>query len=364
VKDARTAADTDRSRVTNAAITGNTVMSHLLLGLEPRNIRREPYIPVVSEFPVLRAGELGLQINSSAAVYILPGPAGYVGGDIVSGLLYSGQHREEPLTLFIDVGTNGEIVLGNRDWLLTASCSAGPAFEGGGVRWGMRAEEGAIEQIEIDAENFSCSWKTVGDVAPRGICGSGMIDLISEMLLKGIIDQNGKFLQDSSHPRIIDDQGDRSWLLVPAEETGVERDIVFSEADIQTLLLSKGAVYAGFTVLLETAGLDFSAVDRFLISGGFGQHLSIDRAVTIGLLPDVSRDKFTYLGNSAVAGAYMALLSEKHRTEASQICRSMTYVDFSSNTKFMDEFTSALFLPHTDIKQFPSVKVPATRDVR
>jgi uncharacterized 2Fe-2S/4Fe-4S cluster protein (DUF4445 family) len=361
IKEALTAAGADKSNVSNAAITGNTVMSHLLLGLEPRNIRREPYIPVVNEFPILRAGELGLKINPSAAVYILPGPAGYVGGDIVSGMLYSGIHREEPLTLFIDVGTNGEIVLGNNDWLLTASCSAGPAFEGGGVRWGMRAEEGAIEQIEIDPDDFSCSWETVGDVPPRGICGSGMIDLISEMLVKGIIDQRGKFLPDSSHPLMLDDHGDRAWIVVPAEKSGVERDIVFSEADIQTLLLSKGAVYAGFTVLLDTAGLDFSSVERFLISGGFGQHLNIDRAVTIGLLPDVARDKFTYLGNSAVAGAYMALLSEKHRTEASKICRAMTYVDFSSNTKFMDEFTSALFLPHTDIRQFPSVKIPQSR---
>jgi uncharacterized 2Fe-2S/4Fe-4S cluster protein (DUF4445 family) len=364
IEEALTAAGVDRSNVTNAAIAGNTVMTHLLLGIEPSHIRREPYIPVVSEFPLLRAFELGLKINATAAVYILPGPAGYVGGDIVSGMLYSGLHREEPLTLFIDVGTNGEIVLGNKDWLLTASCSAGPAFEGGGVRWGMRAEEGAIEQVEINREDFSCSWKTVEDVPPRGICGSGMIDLISEMLLKGVIDQRGKFLLDSSHPRMIDDHGDRAWIVVPAEETGVERDIVFSEADIQTLLLSKGAVYAGFTVLLETAGLDFSAVERFMISGGFGQHLNIDRAVTIGLLPDVARDKFIYLGNSAVAGAYMALLSEKHRKEASKTCRAMTYVDFSSNTKFMDEFTSALFLPHTDMKQFPSVKLPPPLAVR
>jgi uncharacterized 2Fe-2S/4Fe-4S cluster protein (DUF4445 family) len=310
----------------------------------------------VSEFPILKAGEIGIRADSIAAVFIMPGPASYVGGDIVSGLVYTGLHREDPLTLFIDVGTNGEIVLGNRDWLLTASCSAGPAFEGGGIRWGMRAEEGAIEKISIDSETLVARFTTVGNVSPRGICGSGMIDLIAEMLFAGIIDAGGKIRLDSFHPRIQKEGDSLAYVVVPAAETDMEKDILFSETDIHSLILSKAAVYAGLTVLLNQAGLDFSMVDRVWIAGGFGQYLDVDRAVMIGLLPDIPRDKFRYMGNTSAAGAYLSLLSEDHRNEAREICNSMTYIDFSSNNRFMDEFVSALFLPHTDINSFPSVK--------
>jgi uncharacterized 2Fe-2S/4Fe-4S cluster protein (DUF4445 family) len=260
------------------------------------------------------------------------------------------------MTLFIDIGTNGEIVLGNQDWLMTASCSAGPAFEGGGIRWGMRAEEGAIDKISIDPKTFEPVFSTVGDVAPRGICGSGMIDLISEMMLTGIVGQNGKFKIDSSHPRMKLDKEDLAYIVAFAEQTPMEEDIVFTEIDINSLMLSKAAVYAGFMVLLKQAGLDFSMIDQILISGGFGQYLNIERAITIGLLPDIERNKFKYLGNSSIAGAYMALLSDDYRNEARKISNSMTYIDFSSSRQFMDEFTSARFLPHTDLNAFPSIR--------
>ncbi len=343
-------------QIKNVVLSGNTTMTHLLLQIEPRYIRREPYIPTVSEFPILKGGEIGLKVNPIAAVFVMPGPASYVGGDIVSGMLYAGFHREEPLTLFIDVGTNGEIVLGNKDWLMTASCSAGPAFEGGGVRWGMRAEEGAIEKISIDPKTFEATFVTVGNIPARGICGSGMIDLISEMLLAGIIDQSGKFAFDTSHPRIKQDQDEIAYIVEFADKTAIEQDIIFTESDIENIVRSKGAVYAGFTVLLNQAGLDFSMVDRVLITGGFGQYIDIEKAVTIGLLPDIDRSKFKYLGNSSAAEAYMALLSDDFRKEAITVSNSMTYIDFSSNNQFMEEFTSALFLPHTNMNEFPSVK--------
>jgi uncharacterized 2Fe-2S/4Fe-4S cluster protein (DUF4445 family) len=343
-------------QITNVAISGNTTMTHLILQIEPRYIRREPYIPTVSDFPIFNAEKIGLKANPDAAVFVMPCPASYVGGDIVSGVLYAGFHREEPLILFIDVGTNGEIVLGNNEWLMTASCSAGPAFEGGGVRWGMRAEEGAVEKISIDPETFDPDYSTVGDVPPRGICGSGMIDLISEMLMNRIIDQNGKFMLDESHPRIRREENEFVYIVEYADKTAMDADIFFTESDIENIVRSKGAVYAGFAVLLNQAGLDFSMVEQVVITGGFGQFLNIDKAVIIGLLPDIDRNKFKYLGNSSVAGAYMALLSDAYRREASKISNSMTYVDFSSNPQFMDEFTSALFLPHTNMKAFPSVK--------
>ncbi len=357
IEEATDAAGAEREQVKNVAIAGNTTMTHLLLGLEPRYIRREPYLPAVSEFPTIKAGEIGLKVNPVAAVFILPGPASYVGGDIVSGMIYSGLHREAPMTLFIDIGTNGEIVLGNNEMLMTASCSAGPAFEGGGVRWGMRAEEGAIEKVTIDPETKAPRYETIGGLAPRGICGSGMIDLISEMLINGVIDPRGRIQLGDDHPRIVRIDNVPAYRVAEAAETAMGEDLLFSEIDIHSIVLSKAAVYAGFTTLLDQAGMDFSAVDRVWISGGFGQYLNFDRAISIGLLPDIERDKFTYLGNSSIGGAYMTLLSRDMRAEARTVSNAMTYIDFSSNVRFMDEFTSAQFLPHTNLKAFPSVKI-------
>ncbi len=357
ISEALAAVNADKNQIKNVVISGNTTMTHLLLKIEPKYIRREPYIPTISEFPVLQAADIGIKANPVAAVFIMPDPASYVGGDIVSGLLFAGFHRTNLMTLFIDVGTNGEIVLGNREWLMTASCSAGPAFEGGGIRWGMRAEEGAIDKVSIDPETFEPVFSTIGNAQPRGICGSGMIDLISEMMQTGVIGQNGKFKIDSSHPRMKLDGEDLAYILAFANQTPMEEDIVFTEIDIHSLILSKGAVYSGFMVLLKQSGLDFSAIDQVLISGGFGRYLNIDKAITIGLLPDIDRAKFKYLGNSSIAGAYMALLSDGYRNEVREISQKMTYIDFSSNSQFMDEFTSALFLPHTNMNEFPSVHI-------
>jgi len=348
-------ADAKARSIRNIVVSGNTTMAHLLLQIEPRYIRRDPYIPTVSDFPILKAGEIGLKANPMAAVFIMPGPASYVGGDIVSGVLYTGFHRENPTTLFIDIGTNGEIVLGNREWMMTAACSAGPAFEGGGIRWGMRAEEGAIEKISIDARTLEPTITTVGNTDPRGICGSGMIDLIAELVRTGIVDRSGQFTREPDGHRIRKIGDEPAYVLACAKETPMEEEIVFTASDLKNLIYSKGAVYAGFTTLLGEAGLDFSMVDRIIITGGFGQYLNIDKAVAIGLLPDVDRTTFSYMGNSSIAGAYMALLSSSYRQEAREICNVMTYVDFSSNPRYMDAFTSALFLPHTDLEAFPSV---------
>ncbi|MDZ7832152.1 MAG: ASKHA domain-containing protein [Desulfobacterales bacterium] len=355
IKEAVDGVGADAKQIHNIVVSGNTTMTHLLLKIEPRYIRREPYIPSISEFPVLKSGNIGLKANPNAAVYVMPGPASYVGGDIVSGVLYSGLHREAEMTLFIDVGTNGEIVLGNQDWLICASCSAGPAFEGGGIRWGMRAEEGAIEGVSIDRNTFEPQLKTIGGHAPRGICGSGMIELLSGMMLTGIIDQRGKFQLPPDHPRMGAVGDEPAYVLAYADETPMEEDLVYTESDIDNLLRSKGAVYAGFTVLLNQVGVTFDMIDRVIITGGFGQFLDIGKSVAIGLLPDIARDKFQYDGNSSIGGAYMALLSDAHRKTAKEICHAMTYLDFSTNTSFMDEFTSALFLPHTNMEQFPSI---------
>ncbi|MBC2712444.1 MAG: DUF4445 domain-containing protein [Desulfosarcina sp.] len=359
IGEALDSAGTKADGIRNVVISGNTTMAHLLLQIEPRYIRRDPYIPTVSDFPILKAGEIGLKANPIAAVFVMPGPASYVGGDIVSGILYTGFHREEPVTLYIDIGTNGEIVLGNKEWLMTAACSAGPAFEGGGIRWGMRAEEGAIEKMTIDPETLVPDLVMVGNTPARGICGSGMIDLISELLKTGIVDQSGRFQKGLKNERVRDQGDEPAYVLVFADDTPMKEDIVFTASDLKNLIYSKGAVYAGFTTLLSEAGMDFSMVERMIITGGFGQYLNIEKAVTIGLLPDIDRSKFNYMGNASIVGAYMALLSTDYRQEAREICNNMTYIDFSSNPRYMDEFTSALFLPHTNLKSFPTVTAAA-----
>ncbi|MBW2654562.1 MAG: DUF4445 domain-containing protein [Deltaproteobacteria bacterium] len=346
----------DHKQIENIVISGNTTMTHLLLGIEAKYIRREPYIPTVSEFPIIKAGEIGLKAAYYAGVFVMPGPASYVGGDIVSGILYTRFNQFEDLTLFIDIGTNGEIVLGNDEFLMTAACSAGPAFEGGGIRWGMRAEDGAIEKITLDPNTFEPDYSTVENKPARGICGSGMIDLLSEMLLKKVIGQDGKFQIDTDHPRFILFNEEPAFIIETADNIDSEEDIIFTQSDIKSLILSKAAIYAGFTILLEQVGMDFSAISQMIITGGFGQYLNIEKAITIGLLPDIEREKFKYMGNSSIAGAYMALLSNTYRQQAIAISNTMTYLDFSSNYTFMEEFTRAQFLPHTDANLFPSVQ--------
>jgi uncharacterized 2Fe-2S/4Fe-4S cluster protein (DUF4445 family) len=354
-KQAVSSINVEHKQIESIVISGNTTMIHLLLGINARYIRREPYIPTVSEFPIIKAGEIGLKAAYYAGVFVMPGPAGYVGGDIVSGILYTGFNRLEDITLFIDIGTNGEIVLGNDEFLMTAACSAGPAFEGGGIRWGMRAEDGAIEKISLDPKTFEPDYSTVENKPARGICGSGMIDLLSEMLLKKVIGQDGKFQINTDHPRFILFNEEPSFIIEFAVNIDSEEDIIFTQSDIKSLILSKAAVYAGFSLLLEKIGMDFSSISQMIITGGFGQFLDIEKAITIGLLPDIEREKFKYMGNSSIAGAYMALLSNTYRQQAIAISNAMTYLDFSSNNSFMEEFTKAQFLPHTDSNLFPSV---------
>lgn len=356
IKQALTSIHADHKQIENIVISGNTTMTHLVLGIAAKYIRREPYIPTVSEFPIIKAGEIGLKAAHYAGVFVMPGPASYVGGDIVSGVLYTGFNKFEDPTLFIDIGTNGEIVVGNNEFLMAAACSAGPAFEGGGIRWGMRAEDGAIEKITLDPETFDPEYLTVENKPARGICGSGMIDLLSEMLLKDVIGQDGKFQIDMNHPRFILFNEEPAFILEFAQNIDAEEDIIFTQSDIKSLILSKAAVYAGFSILLKQIGMAFSGISQMIITGGFGQFLDIEKAITIGLLPDIERNKFKYMGNSSVAGAYMALLSNTHRNQAIAISNAITYLDFSSNHEFMEEFTRAQFLPHTDINLFPSIK--------
>ena len=335
---------------------GNTTMTQLLLGIDPRFLRREPYIPTANSFPLVKAAELGLRVNPHASLYCMPCVASYVGGDITAGVLRSELHKEEGLTIFIDIGTNGEIVLGNKEWLVAASCSAGPAFEGGGVRCGMRAAEGAIEQVRIEKESLEPLVSVIGGGKAQGICGSGIIDTLAQMLVTGIVDQKGRIRLDLPSQRIRVRREVPEYVLVWGRQSATGEDIVLTEVDIDNVMRAKGAIYAGFRTLLQEMGMDFDLVRRFLIAGGLGNFLNIESAVTIGLLPDIPYERFKYLGNSSVIGAQLALLSAKLRQEAENIADSMTNLELSVSPLFMQEYTSALFLPHTDLNAFPAVR--------
>lgn len=342
----------NKDHVVAAVISGNTTMSQLFWGLDPSSIREAPYIPTVNLFPVWRAGVSKIRINSQAPVYTLSSVGSYVGGDIVAGVLASKMHRNPEVALFMDIGTNGEIAVGNNEWLITAACSMGPCFEGSGIRHGMRATDGAIESVKIDPITFEPAFSVIGDSRPVGICGSGMIDAISELFFTGIIDQKGKFARDLKTDRLrIEDEGPEFILY-----RGELKDIVLTQADVENVIRAKAAIYAGVSVLLKEVGLSLDIVERVYIAGGFGNYLDIDKAIMIGMLPDLPKEKFSFIGNTSISGAYLCLLSQKMRQEAEDIARKMTYVELSVSHGFMDEYMSALFLPHTNIDLFPTVK--------
>ena len=341
-------------------LSGNTTMSHLFWGLPPGSIREELYVPTVSYFPFLKGAEAGLSVNRSGAVYTMPCIASYVGGDIVSGVLASGMTRKKEIALFMDIGTNGEVAVGNDEWLMTAACSAGPCFEGSGILHGMRATEGAIESVKI-TPGLGVEIGVIGNnsraASPRGICGSGMIDAISELFLKGIIDRKGKF---TPHPEPARKgagsirRGDWGPEFVLSE--GAAGDVTLAEVDIENILRAKAAIYAGVSALIKEVGLDLSAIEKVYIAGGFGNYLNVEKAIILGMLPDMPREKFVFLGNTSITGAYLGLVSEGFLREAEEIASRMTYMELSVSSGFMEEYMSALFLPHTDSSQFPTVE--------
>lgn len=332
---------------------GNTTMSHLLLNLVPCSIRLEPYVPTTDRFPQILAREIGIQIHPQGILETVPCVASYVGGDIVAGVMACGIPKRDEVQALIDIGTNGEIALGNKDWLVCCSASAGPAFEGGGTRCGMRAIRGAIEKIEI--QDGKVKYRTIGNAKPRGICGSGLIDCIHELVKNRIIGADGRFDRNLDDPRLTFEEGIPQYTLAYPEETEGGGPIVITESDIDNLLKSKGAVFAAIKSLVDYVGIPFDQIESFSVAGGFGSYLDISKAVAIGLLPDIPRDKIHFIGNSSLSGARLCLLSEAAFEQCINIARSMTNIELSAYQPFMDEYVAALFLPHTDRKLFPSV---------
>jgi uncharacterized 2Fe-2S/4Fe-4S cluster protein (DUF4445 family) len=341
------------SDVTALCCAGNTTMLHFLLGLDPTRIRKSPYIPAAAAPPPVRAAEVGIKINPRGLLYVMPIIGSWVGGDTTAGILATGLYQTKRLTMFIDIGTNGEIVLGNRDWLLTCSTSAGPAFEGSGVKCGMKASRGAIERIELSPDGY-LRYKTIGDTKPKGLCGSGLIDAVAGLFAAGYIDRSGRLLPDSS-PRIRERDGQLEFLLVPAGRTETGREIVITQPDIENLLRAKAAIFAGAKILLKSMGLEFKDIEQLLIAGGFGNYLDREKAIMIGLIPDIPLERIRFVGNTSIIGAKMALLSEEAYARAHEISKSVTYYDLITYPYYYDEFISAKFLPHTDLGLFPTV---------
>jgi uncharacterized 2Fe-2S/4Fe-4S cluster protein (DUF4445 family) len=346
-------------KIYHTVISGNSTMIHLLLQVPPSSIRLAPYITVANHIPVMSARETGLNTCRTGKVTCLPGVASYVGSDITAGVLSSGMSETDKVTLFLDVGTNGEMVLGSREWLVTCACSAGPAFEGAGVLHGMRATTGAIDEVWINTDTLEASWRVIGGGKPKGLCGSALISLLAEMLMTGVINKSGRFDFTKDTNRIRKGSHGGEFVVSWAEETEIGEDIILTEVDIDNLMRAKAAIFAGFTVLGDSVGIPLETVEQVLIGGGFGQYINVEKAIQIGLLPDMPWERFQFLGNTSLKGAYLALLDHKNRAEINEIASKMTYIELSADNRFFDAFTSAMFLPHTDMELFPSVEIKA-----
>ncbi len=334
---------------------GNTAMVHFLLGFNPSRIRKEPYIPVCISPPPIRAVEIGVKVNPRGLLYCLPSIASWVGADITAGILATGLYRAKDLTMLIDIGTNGEIVIGNREWMVCCSASAGPAFEGSGVKCGMRASEGAIEKVSIRSGK-DIKYTTIGDSRPMGICGSGLIDLIAELFTAGFIDRSGG-LDLSRDKRIRKRDGEAEFVLVPAQHSATGEDIVLTQPDIDSLIRAKAAVFAAINILIGSLNLEFEDIRRIYLAGGFGNYLDRKKALTIGLIPDLPLERIQFVGNTSIMGAKIAMLSQEALETCYEISRKITYYDLITHSNYMDEFMSAKFLPHTDLDKFPDVSV-------
>lgn len=342
-------------QIYKAVVAGNSTMIHLFAGIPPASIRLMPFVTAVNQMPPLVAQEIGLRINPGGTVDCLPGVASYVGADITAGVVSSGMCEAGELTLFVDIGTNGEMALGDCTWLISCACSAGPAFEGAGVVHGMRATAGAIEEVWINGENYEVTYRVIGGGKPRGICGSGLISLMAEMFIAGVIDKRGNINLDLPTERVREGQHGAEVVVAWADETATGEDIVITAVDIDNLMRAKAAIYAGFSILARSVGLSLADVGQIRIGGAFGQYINVEKAIQIGMLPDMPYDRFHFLGNTSVQGAYMALLSREARQRVTQVGQMMTYLELSADNAFFDEFSAAMFLPHTDETRFPSV---------
>jgi len=346
----------DHEDLSTITLAGNTTMTQLMLMINPRSIRRSPYVPAATLYPPTRAKDLGMAVGDHVSALVFPAVSSYVGGDIVAGVMGSGIYRTDKLTLYLDVGTNAEIVIGNKDWLACAACSAGPAFEGGGLKYGMRAEKGAIEDFSIDPATYEPMIITVGNVRPKGICGSGLITMVATLFEMGIINNLGKFNRDLETERIRKGDGAYEYVLAWKDETQINRDVTLTEIDIENLIRAKGAIYSGCMTLLTEVGMNLQDIEHIILAGGFGSYVDLEKAMVIGLLPEMDPAKVIFIGNGSLMGARMSSLTNRIRKDVVEVTHKMTNFELSDTASYMDNYIAALFLPHTDINQFPKLK--------
>ena len=338
------------------AIGANTTMNHLLMGVDADPVRMEPYIPTFFKTNSLFAGDIGICVNPDAHIILAPNIGSYVGGDITAGAFVTMLWNQEAFSLFIDLGTNGEIVFGNSDFMMSCACSAGPAFEGGDISCGMRATDGAIEACTIDKETMEPTLTIVGDpgTKPVGICGSGIIDIISELFRCGIIDPKGKFVRDGRRVK-RDSDGMGSYVLAfENEEAGTSKDVEITEVDIDSFIRAKGAIFSAIRTMLSYCDFDISMIENVYVAGGIGSGINMENAINIGMFPDIPVEMYHYVGNTSLAGAYAMLFSTASERKVYEIASNMTYLELSAIPQYMDEFVGACFLPHTDASLFPN----------
>ncbi|MCK5543082.1 MAG: DUF4445 domain-containing protein [Desulfobacterales bacterium] len=337
---------------------GNTSMTHLFLGVEPSGIIREPYIPCINIPDTLKADKVGLNLNPNAVCFLFPNIGSYFGGDLISGILYCNLNKLEKPCIMVDVGTNAEVVVGCKDWLVACAGAAGPALEGGVSDIGMIAAPGVIDKVSINKDTNKLEFTTIENKTPVGICGSGMIDLAAALFLSKKIDIRGKFIKTNCNGRLFNKYDIDYFIIVDKEDSGTGDNICISQVDLNSLTSSKAAMYTILEVIVcNTAGLSFDDLAKFYVAGTFGSFINPESAISIGMLPDIKRDKFEVLGNSSLGGATKLLIDRAAFDEAGKIRKSITYIELNVNAEFMNMFSGAKFYPHTDKSRFPSVPV-------
>jgi uncharacterized 2Fe-2S/4Fe-4S cluster protein (DUF4445 family) len=342
-------------QISNIVAAGNTAMTHFFLGLPTRWMIREPYIPAVNDPDLLRARELGIEAHPGARVMCFPNIGSYFGGDILSGIVYSGMHRSDEVAILVDVGTNAEVVLGNRDWMIACAGAAGPALEGGVSEIGKQAGPGIIDRVRYDPETSELEIHTIGDLPPHGVCGSGIIDLAAGLFRAGLLDFRGKFVPQKQPERFLELDGIQHFVLVEAHRSGTGRNLLIGQPEIDSLIRSKAAMYTILETLTGSVGIGFEDISRFYVAGAFGNFIDPASAITIGMLPDLSLETYCGLGNSSIGGASEILQRPETFPEVREVKERITYLELNVNQEFMNRFSAAKFLPHTEGSKFPSV---------
>lgn len=345
----------DLRRIMGIAVAGNTTMTHLFLGLDPYWICREPYIPVVNNPSLIKASDLGLAVSPWAPVLVFPNVGSYFGGDLIAGILASGMNREPEVSLLVDVGINAEVVISNNEWLMACAGAAGPALEGGVASMGMMAGPGVIDKITFDPQEKTFLYRTIDGIESVGICGSGFIDLVAQLYLYGLIDLRGKFAARKCGDRIVEEDGIRELIVVPAEKSATGKLLTLAQTDVDGLIRSKAAMFTILITITNTVNIPLGEIHQFFVAGTFGSYIDPRSAITIGMIPDLPLERYISLGNTSLEGASLGLLSKDSRDHISTIRDRVTYLELNVNQEFMNLFSAAKFIPHTERSLFPSV---------